>query len=73
MSQIDDIPVGCKEVAEHLQRKVETVYLWKHRGLLPRADFTVGGRPAWWLHETIDEWARKTGRLGWDEEGRLAS
>lgn len=76
---MSDIPVGSKEVAEILGVKHETVHIWHHRKLLPERDFTVGGRPAWWLDATILPWAQETGRISADViplrrvEGRRAA
>jgi len=56
------IPVGLVEIADRLGVARGVVDQWRHRGLLPEAEWTVGGRPAWkW--ETIQAWAKKTGRL----------
>ncbi len=55
-------PVGQHEIAELLDVAPATVRQWSWRGLLPEAEFLVGGRPAWrW--STIERWARETGRL----------
>jgi predicted DNA-binding transcriptional regulator AlpA len=55
-------PVGLIEIAERLGVKRATVDMWKLRGLLPPAKWTVGGRPAWdWAD--IMAWAKETGRL----------
>jgi len=55
-------PVGIVEIAERLDVVRDTVDKWRERGLLPDADYTVGGRPAWeW--STIEAWAVETGRL----------
>lgn len=57
-----DEPVGAVEIAARLGVRRATVDQWGWRGLLPEPDFTVGGRPAWrW--GTIEEWARRTGRM----------
>jgi hypothetical protein len=55
--------VGLKEIAERLGKKQQTAAAWRYRGLLPPEEGTVSGAPAWrW--ETIEQWARATGRLG---------
>ena len=55
-------PVGLVEIADRLGVTRGVVDQWRHRGLLPEPEWTVGGRPAWkW--ETVEKWAKKTGRL----------
>lgn len=55
-------PVGLPEIADRLGVKRQTADVWRHRGVLPEAEWTVGGRPAWnW--STIETWARETGRI----------
>jgi predicted DNA-binding transcriptional regulator AlpA len=55
-------PVGMTEIAQRLGVKRDTVQHWSVRKVLPPAEWTVGGRPAWsW--STIETWARETGRL----------
>jgi hypothetical protein len=55
--------VGVKEIAERLGVKPQTAAAWRHRGLLPPAEGTVSGAPAWqW--QTIERWAIATGRFG---------
>lgn len=56
-------PVGGLEIAERLGVKRETVAMWKQRGLLPPARWTVSGEDAWDWHEDIEPWARETKRL----------
>jgi hypothetical protein len=54
--------VGEKEIAERLRVPVNTVHQWAKRGLLPTAEGTVSGAPAWhW--GTVESWARSTGRM----------
>jgi hypothetical protein len=54
-------PVGLVEMAARLDVARATVDQWRHRGLLPDPQWTVGGRPCWdW--PTIDQWATETGR-----------
>jgi len=55
-------PVGLAEIAERLGVARATVDQWRARGLLPAPRWTVGGRPAWSLHDIL-RWARETGRL----------
>lgn len=57
-----DVPVGAREIAELLHVKPQTVHAWSTRGVLPAADLTVHGRPAWW-RSTILAWAHRTDRL----------
>lgn len=58
----ESTPVGATEVAEALGVQYDTVMKWRARGVMPAADWVVGGRPAWeW--STIAQWARDTGRL----------
>lgn len=55
-------PVGLIEIAARLAVQRNTVDVWRQRDLLPKPDWTVGGRPAWnW--PTIEGWAKGTGRL----------
>lgn len=54
-------PIGIHEVADMLDVARNTVDSWRHRGLMPEPDWTVGGRPAWDA-ATIREWAQRTGR-----------
>jgi hypothetical protein len=55
--------VGLKEIAERLGVKQQTAAAWRHRGVLPPPEGTVSGAPAWqW--QTIEQWAKATGRLG---------
>jgi hypothetical protein len=57
------LPVGGLEVADRLGVKPQTVRMWKLRGLLPPARWTVSGEDAWDWHADIEPWARRTGRL----------
>lgn len=54
MNALPDV-VGVKEIAERLGVEPQVVRLWKHRGLLPEPDWSVGGRPAW-LWSRFDGW-----------------
>lgn len=59
----DPVPVGGVEIAQRLGVERKTVAMWNLRGLLPEPRWTVSGNPAWeW--DDIEEWARRTGRLG---------
>lgn len=54
--------VGAQEIAARLGVAVGTVHQWRHRGILPPADFRLGMGDVWkWA--TIAEWAEQTGRL----------
>jgi hypothetical protein len=54
--------VGEKEIAERLKVAPNTVHQWSKRALLPAADGRVSGMPAWHWN-TVESWARATGRL----------
>lgn len=54
--------VGAAEVAELLGVRLETVHMWRHRGIMPAPIVAVSDRPAWRL-EVILGWAESTGRL----------
>lgn len=45
-----------------LEVPVNTVHIWRVRGLLPEPQYTVHGSAAWEWNQ-IERWARKTGRL----------
>lgn len=53
--------LGEHEVAELLGVKRETVHQWRFRDLMPEADHTVNGKPAW-DRSTIERWAKATDR-----------
>lgn len=53
--------VGLTEVAVMLGVKRDTVVQWVYRGVAPDRDFTIDGKPAWYL-DTITAWAKETGR-----------
>ena len=59
---INDVLVSTQEIALRLGVKHKTVYTWRARGVLPEPDFDLGVGPVW-LWETIEAWARETGRL----------
>jgi hypothetical protein len=63
MTPQEALPVGGLEVAGRLGVKPQTVRMWKLRGLLPPARWTVSGEDAWDWHLDIEPWARRTGRL----------
>jgi hypothetical protein len=55
-------PVGLAEIDERLGVVHGTSRKWRSRNLFPEPDFTVSTYPAWkW--ETVEAWARETGRL----------
>lgn len=55
-------PVGVAEIAQRLDVRGQTVAMWRYRRLMPKPEWTVSGQPCWnWT--TIEEWARRTGRL----------
>jgi len=56
------VPVGLAEIAAELGVRRVTVDRWRQRDLLPEPRWTVGGRPAWSLHDIL-RWARETDRL----------
>jgi hypothetical protein len=54
--------VGVADIADRLNANRATVDAWRHRGLLPEPDWTIGGRPAWkW--SKVEKWAKETGRF----------
>ena len=53
--------VGLSEVADRLNVARATVDQWRHRDVLPEADWNLGGGPVW-LWSTIESWADATGR-----------
>lgn len=57
------VPVGGLEIAGRLGVRRETVAMWKQRGLLPAARWTVSGEDAWDWARDIEPWARGTGRM----------
>ena len=63
LEPVTSVPVGASEIAKRLRVRPQTVHAWRHRGRLPAATWTVSGQPAWDWAE-IEEWARRTGRLG---------
>lgn len=55
-------PVGVVDIAKRLRVKQQTVAMWRYRGLLPEARWSVSSQPAWnW--PDIERWAKATGRL----------
>lgn len=54
--------VGLGEIAELLDVKQATAWVWRTRGDLPEPDAVVSKTPIW-RRERILEWARVTGRL----------
>jgi hypothetical protein len=55
--------VDIAAIAERLDVPKDTVHKWRFRGILPAPDFDLSMGPAWWW-DTIEEWAKATGRLG---------
>lgn len=55
------IPIDVPAVAARMGVQVDTVWKWRQRAVLPIEDGIVSGAP-WWWPETIDEWAKETGR-----------
>ena len=52
---------GVAEIAELLSVKVSTVTKWRERELFPEPDHKTA-RADLWQHDTIEAWARETGR-----------
>jgi predicted DNA-binding transcriptional regulator AlpA len=65
VAALQDI-VGPQEVAERLGVQVNTVHIWKKRGILPRPARVISGVPLW-STGAIDAWALATGRLELEE------
>ena len=60
-------PVGVVDIAKRLGVKQQTVAMWRYRGLLPEAPWSVSSQPAWnW--PDIQRWAEATGRLRAEEQ-----
>lgn len=58
-------PVGLVEIATGLRTDLNTVQMWRKRGLLPRPKWMVSNGPAWaWFQ--IEQFAEKTGRVPTD-------
>jgi hypothetical protein len=55
-------PIGLQEIAELLGVDKQTPKRWHYRELLPKPSGHVSGTP-WWTLESIEGWARATGRL----------
>jgi hypothetical protein len=54
--------VGAQEIAGRLGVTIHTVHKWRQRNLLPAPSWRLGAGDIWqW--ETIEAWARETGRL----------
>lgn len=52
--------VGRAEIAERLGVPVNTVAIWRKRGVLPPPEWELSGGPIWrW--EVIAEWSERTG------------
>jgi hypothetical protein len=53
--------VGIAEIADRLGVERDTVHKWRYRRLLPAPDYRLAVGPVWeW--DTIDRWAKATGR-----------
>lgn len=55
------IPWGSGEVARALGVATATVQQWRFRGIFPDPDIRQGARNFWWP-QTVELWARVTGR-----------
>jgi hypothetical protein len=54
--------VDLRGISRRLEVPMDTVYKWRFRDLLPEPDYPEISHPIWnW--ETIEAWARDTGRL----------
>lgn len=54
--------VDVAEIAHRLGVRRQTVHQWRHRDVLPDPDWPLDVGPVW-LWDTIERWARETGRL----------
>lgn len=68
---VDGDVVGSREIAERLDVKLATVYMWRQRHEELRIPFpeprgAVSGVP-WWSWRDVERWARKTGRFPKEE------
>ncbi len=61
MTDPDCTPLDVSGVAERMGVKVDTVWKWRYRQVMPGEDGLVSGQP-WWWPETLRVWAAQTGR-----------
>jgi predicted DNA-binding transcriptional regulator AlpA len=54
--------LDTKAIAMLLGVRLKTVWTWRHRGVIPKADLMAGQSPLW-KRDRIVKWAKKTGRL----------
>ena len=57
---VDDL-VGPREVAALLDVQIQTVHVWRHRGIMPDPHTIISSVPIWRRH-VIEAWAADTGR-----------
>lgn len=67
-----EAPLGRHEIAHLLDVLPQTVTVWQSRGIFPEPDMETRRQKLWW-RETIERWARDTGRWPYDEEGTSTS
>lgn len=72
---VDDLmaasdPVGPLEVADRLGVLPQTVRVWRTRNVLPPPRWVISRVPIWTWESDIEPWARETGRLTGDHDGK---